>query len=106
MIRRPPRSTLFPYTTLFRSLRNHRFGAIPHLKKLASSGLYGGDTGKPIDVLGEQDLTAGRHPGEPACRGSHTGREVTRVATAVGQEIDVSAGERLIAHQPADERDG
>src|SRR5260221_3953527 len=24
MIRRPPRSTLFPYTTLFRSMRNHR----------------------------------------------------------------------------------
>src|SRR5258705_4459582 len=29
MIRRPPRSTLFPYTTLFRShrLRRHRLGA-------------------------------------------------------------------------------
>src|SRR2546422_4407889 len=27
MIRRPPRSTLFPYTTLFRSLRGHRQGA-------------------------------------------------------------------------------
>src|SRR2546429_6870988 len=27
MIRRPPRSTLFPYTTLFRSLRRHRAGA-------------------------------------------------------------------------------
>src|SRR2546430_13858325 len=27
MIRRPPRSTLFPYTTLFRSL--HRFAALP-----------------------------------------------------------------------------
>src|SRR2546429_4777889 len=26
MIRRPPRSTLFPYTTLFRSLRHARFG--------------------------------------------------------------------------------
>src|SRR2546423_7229392 len=26
MIRRPPRSTLFPYTTLFRSLNNHAFG--------------------------------------------------------------------------------
>src|SRR5207249_6170068 len=26
MIRRPPRSTLFPYTTLFRSLRNLRYG--------------------------------------------------------------------------------
>src|SRR2546426_8513272 len=27
MIRRPPRSTLFPYTTLFRSLRRHRGSA-------------------------------------------------------------------------------
>src|SRR5690348_17886209 len=26
MIRRPPRSTLFPYTTLFRSLRHRRIG--------------------------------------------------------------------------------
>src|SRR5258708_13875270 len=26
MIRRPPRSTLFPYTTLFRSTRNRRLG--------------------------------------------------------------------------------
>src|SRR2546425_3713193 len=28
MIRRPPRSTLFPYTTLFRSLFNHVLGSI------------------------------------------------------------------------------
>src|SRR2546422_3086832 len=28
MIRRPPRSTLFPYTTLFRSVKTHRFPAI------------------------------------------------------------------------------
>src|SRR2546426_9378739 len=27
MIRRPPRSTLFPYTTLFRSRRSHRLAA-------------------------------------------------------------------------------
>src|SRR5206468_6934461 len=27
MIRRPPRSTLFPYTTLFRSPSHHRFGS-------------------------------------------------------------------------------
>src|SRR6266446_4897934 len=27
MIRRPPRSTLFPYTTLFRSRRGHRGGS-------------------------------------------------------------------------------
>src|SRR3712207_8603266 len=29
MIRRPPRSTLFPYTTLFRSLRRHACRADP-----------------------------------------------------------------------------
>src|SRR5256885_13017197 len=33
MIRRPPRSTLFPYTTLFRSqeIRPHVFAAVPRL---------------------------------------------------------------------------
>src|SRR2546425_6603762 len=29
MIRRPPRSTLFPYTTLFRSPANESVGAVP-----------------------------------------------------------------------------
>src|SRR5258706_11003903 len=36
MIRRPPRSTLFPYTTLFRSLRSRR--ALPRLEARASHG--------------------------------------------------------------------
>src|SRR5256885_5238998 len=35
MIRRPPRSTLFPYTTLFRSIR-HRQRAQPQRSRLAS----------------------------------------------------------------------
>src|SRR2546430_10902315 len=30
MIRRPPRSTLFPYTTLFRSERQQRFAGLAH----------------------------------------------------------------------------
>src|SRR2546423_10949618 len=30
MIRRPPRSTLFPYTTLFRSLHDHRVRVMVH----------------------------------------------------------------------------
>src|SRR5256885_9032769 len=30
MIRRPPRSTLFPYTTLFRSSRTRRASSIPN----------------------------------------------------------------------------
>src|SRR2546429_7831642 len=39
MIRRPPRSTLFPYTTLFRSLSEMNFGPLPmanHLSRLAA----------------------------------------------------------------------
>src|SRR5258708_20615701 len=38
MIRRPPRSTLFPYTTLFRSLKDaDRFAIAGHSAKTASS---------------------------------------------------------------------
>src|SRR3712207_7403455 len=33
MIRRPPRSTLFPYTTLFRS-RDHRLQRLTHILRL------------------------------------------------------------------------
>src|SRR5256885_11873091 len=36
MIRRPPRSTLFPYTTLFRSPRGSVVGAAPMLMKTRS----------------------------------------------------------------------
>src|SRR5256885_11002480 len=34
MIRRPPRSTLFPYTTLFRSYRERRFGVVTNFREL------------------------------------------------------------------------
>src|SRR2546430_5774641 len=50
MIRRPPRSTLFPYTTLFRSLWAHGPARIskgrgwtPGSKRSAVSGLQSGD---------------------------------------------------------------
>src|SRR2546426_4961545 len=41
MIRRPPRSTLFPYTTLFRSLwqvlaRDHTHQALHHIERCAN----------------------------------------------------------------------
>src|SRR2546429_3290240 len=38
MIRRPPRSTLFPYTTLFRSARRLRMPWRRHTKKASSTG--------------------------------------------------------------------
>src|SRR5438876_2468906 len=45
MIRRPPRSTLFPYTTLFRSVRSAVSAAVP-TSSISSSliGVKGNDT--------------------------------------------------------------
>src|SRR2546427_12444672 len=37
MIRRPPRSTLFPYTTLFRSRENELIGRTPPGRELGAS---------------------------------------------------------------------
>src|SRR3989442_4798281 len=43
MIRRPPRSTLFPYTTLFRSKRvNESFGSINYVQGEINSFYSGG----------------------------------------------------------------
>src|SRR5258706_3209022 len=57
MIRRPPRSTLFPYTTLFRSpeiLKQYYFGAdIISDWKMGSSIIYKGEwQGKPYEDKG------------------------------------------------------
>src|SRR3712207_7898574 len=49
MIRRPPRSTLFPYTTLFRSLRDR--GAPRRGRPAARRGLRGRGRGLPAQVL-------------------------------------------------------
>src|SRR3989442_3891541 len=40
MIRRPPRSTLFPYTTLFRSVRAHWWSAAYLWKIICSDRLF------------------------------------------------------------------
>src|SRR5438093_10890660 len=58
MIRRPPRSTLFPYTTLFRSrvlrmrIQNHQEGHGLHRVHESPDRLLlpGGDLGRPDDV--------------------------------------------------------
>src|SRR5260370_24733226 len=45
MIRRPPRSTLFPYTTLFRSHGSQQ----PEVDRLGSVGRHGGSDGAELD---------------------------------------------------------
>src|SRR2546430_11348319 len=65
MIRRPPRSTLFPYTTLFRSELNEAFAAqaIACIRELrldpAKVNVYGGAIalGHPLGATGARILT-------------------------------------------------
>src|SRR5689334_23681853 len=53
MIRRPPRSTLFPYTTLFRSGRGHEAGGAREARRDARGGDVHGRGGAPLRVRGE-----------------------------------------------------
>src|SRR3712207_7812009 len=56
MIRRPPRSTLFPYTTLFRSLRPHADRALAEALHLEAEGVV--EAGAEVldrDRVGELD---------------------------------------------------
>src|SRR5256886_9400225 len=59
MIRRPPRSTLFPYTTLFRSVPGHSFKFTAALQA-AQAG--------PQPVLIEIETKAGHGAGKPTSK--------------------------------------
>src|SRR3712207_8263092 len=62
MIRRPPRSTLFPYTTLFRSVREARRRAVEHGRGRAGRH---GDQGRARTRAGgaRADPARGLRPG-------------------------------------------
>src|SRR5256885_8941698 len=58
MIRRPPRSTLFPYTTLFRSVRWRHLGIQVGLGGIARVGNHAPMTGGPRGTPPPLDLRA------------------------------------------------
>src|SRR5260370_18591040 len=63
MIRRPPRSTLFPYTTLFRSILQHQQLAVPEIDpdvraRLRHRCLHGREARKAVGA--EVDLVERR----------------------------------------------
>src|SRR5256884_6107013 len=66
MIRRPPRSTLFPYTTLFRSqvsiveVRQVDIGHVPSVFPAADPADRQHLAGRPIDAQHEQDRKSTR----------------------------------------------
>src|SRR2546422_10669986 len=77
MIRRPPRSTLFPYTTLFRS---HRYAAEPHVSAV----------GRPV-VLGERE--EGRAHGSQGSRVRALRALARRAAAgAEGRQVPAAPG--------------
>src|SRR3712207_8099252 len=60
MIRRPPRSTLFPYTTLFRSVRKvplHNVSDASELAKLVDEGVVEAD--RVVAVIGKTEGNGG-----------------------------------------------
>src|SRR2546430_5692880 len=79
MIRRPPRSTLFPYTTLFRSLEVHRQPGAAHLVEHAA------DLAERRRRRGFQSLgRAAQHAEQPAQLGQGD-RKSTRLNSSHSQ---------------------
>src|SRR3989449_9974292 len=123
MIRRPPRSTLFPYTTLFRSViggQQHLDLALPHrvddLEHVARGGRDPGlrldvvETGEPellrevvpFLVVARYFLAAEHHPLlEPAAEPRREGRALVFVAVQELEQLTlaVEVGEGLAAQQ-------
>src|SRR2546423_3928705 len=62
MIRRPPRSTLFPYTTLFRSVEAAQPVAVGELAD--SAGLPKSTTSRLVGALERQGLRSEEHTSE------------------------------------------
>src|SRR3712207_356836 len=100
MIRRPPRSTLFPYTTLFRSLADWLRGARVH----RTAGTYGPDSPAPVHALlvfelGVQLEHLGRVPSESeAVRGPQGDQSAVpqRQDTQDRQQLRPSSRPRLL----------
>src|SRR3712207_3897509 len=101
MIRRPPRSTLFPYTTLFRSRRRGRsYGFRPgaHWGRLARTRYRNGS--RP-DRRGSTERLPGGDRGGP-----HGYRPIARRGGFVGKPFDRGGGQRGDARGEGDGREG
>src|SRR2546427_5291092 len=73
MIRRPPRSTLFPYTTLFRSLLNTGDKLPPDFSVVRASGpeapqVFARASGKPLTQRSEEHTSELQSQSNLVCR--------------------------------------
>src|SRR5256885_7333752 len=78
MIRRPPRSTLFPYTTLFRSRGHARVQGAP-----SSASAMAGAAARQDKVPGEQlNLSGVAHGGHTMAKTTDLDRKSTRLKSS------------------------
>src|SRR2546425_4921447 len=81
MIRRPPRSTLFPYTTLFRSIGAHRHAAGDRLAHRDDVGLQPPQPGGPTSS--RWVCVSSRASSVPYCRSEEHTSELQSLAYLV-----------------------
>src|ERR1035438_10291531 len=102
MIRRPPRSTLFPYTTLFRSIWERRPGARRVTGDLDQAVLVGTWPGCPLWMSHHDRQQGVQRPGGLVAGARHRGQYcdlqlhgVASVALAAGGRSRVAGGLEL-----------
>src|SRR3712207_7303420 len=98
MIRRPPRSTLFPYTTLFRSSRS-----APCRGAASRSARAGGGRGRPAGRAGGACSRASASPGGARRSEEHTSELQSRqyLVCRLLLEKKKNVGDRSAKHSPA-----
>src|SRR2546430_5251366 len=83
MIRRPPRSTLFPYTTLFRSGFAAKFlkrgGLLPDFVQAAVPHVFECEAGNDLRGVAGKSIAAWRDQHQLAAPAAHAGLGVLRV---------------------------
>src|ERR1051326_9615813 len=105
MIRRPPRSTLFPYTTLFRSVLRPRTGPLGNGRIVAAEPVLAPERNPEREFPGGDEtegvLDGGAHPGEARHR---TGRRAAGLLGVGHEGHEVSQppeGREIVALAPA-----
>src|SRR5207248_4652553 len=68
MIRRPPRSTLFPYTTLFRSLHGGDDATQPRLRRVQTRRSQAQEFKAALDARSEEHTSELQSPYDLVCR--------------------------------------
>src|SRR2546430_9860497 len=97
MIRRPPRSTLFPYTTLFRSRHRGQGAALYRRQPPAMGKGVFHSLGEPTQPRRVAKLSASSADASPGRRHSRVGWRRTRVRTRRDGRVEVRDSEAPLA---------